>query len=36
VRLVADEISVFSGPGGTRAAIVFFPAGQDPSVSAPG
>jgi anti-sigma regulatory factor (Ser/Thr protein kinase) len=35
VRLVADQISVFSGPGGTRAAIVFFPAGQDPSVSSP-
>jgi anti-sigma regulatory factor (Ser/Thr protein kinase) len=35
VRLVADQISVFSGPGGTRAAIVFFPVGQDPSVSAP-
>jgi len=35
VRLVADQISVFSGPGGTHAAIVFFPAGQDPSVSSP-
>jgi anti-sigma regulatory factor (Ser/Thr protein kinase) len=35
VRLVADQISVFSGPGGTRATIVFRPAGQDPSVSAP-
>jgi anti-sigma regulatory factor (Ser/Thr protein kinase) len=35
VRLVADQISVFSGPGGTRATIVFLPAGQDPSVSAP-
>ena len=34
VRLVADQISVFSGPGGTRATIVFS-VGKDPSVSAP-
>jgi len=35
VRLVADQISVFSGLGGTRATVVFLPAtGQDPSVSA--
>ena len=35
VRLVADQISVFSGPGGTRATVVFFLSGKDPSVSAP-
>jgi anti-sigma regulatory factor (Ser/Thr protein kinase) len=35
VRLVADQISVFSGPGGTCATVVFFLSGQDPSVSAP-
>ena len=35
VRLVADQISVFSGPGDTRATVVFFLSGQDPSVSAP-
>jgi anti-sigma regulatory factor (Ser/Thr protein kinase) len=34
VRLVADQISVFSGADGTRATIVFFPA-KDPPVSAP-
>jgi anti-sigma regulatory factor (Ser/Thr protein kinase) len=34
VRLVADQISVFSGADGTRATIVFFPA-KDPSVSDP-
>jgi anti-sigma regulatory factor (Ser/Thr protein kinase) len=34
VRLVADQISVFSGPGGTRAAIVFSLPGNDPSVAA--
>ena len=35
VRLVADQISVFSGPGGTRAAIVLSLSGNDPSVPAP-
>ena len=35
VRVVADQISVFSGPGGTRATVVFFLCGKDPSVSAP-
>ncbi len=35
VRLVADRISVFSGPGGTRATVAFFLSGKDPSVSAP-
>jgi anti-sigma regulatory factor (Ser/Thr protein kinase) len=35
VRLVADQISVLSGPGGTRATIVFS-SGEDPSVSVPG
>jgi anti-sigma regulatory factor (Ser/Thr protein kinase) len=34
VRVVADQISVFSGPDGTCATVVFSP-GQDPSVSAP-
>jgi len=34
VRLVADQISVFSGPGGTRATVVFS-SGEEPSVSAP-
>jgi anti-sigma regulatory factor (Ser/Thr protein kinase) len=34
VRLVADQISVFCGPGGTRATVVFL-SGKDPSVSAP-
>jgi len=34
VRLVADQISVFSGPGGTRATVVFS-SGQDPSAAAP-
>jgi anti-anti-sigma factor len=34
VRLVADQISVFSGPAGTRATVVFS-SGQDRSASAP-
>jgi anti-sigma regulatory factor (Ser/Thr protein kinase) len=34
VRLVADQISVFSGPGGTCATVVFS-SGKDPSASAP-
>jgi anti-sigma regulatory factor (Ser/Thr protein kinase) len=34
VRLVADQISVFSGPDGTCATVVFS-CGQDPSGSAP-
>lgn len=34
VRLVADQISVLSGPGGTRATVVFS-SGEEPSVSAP-
>jgi len=34
VRLVADQISVFSGPDGTCATVVFS-FGRDPSVSAP-
>jgi anti-sigma regulatory factor (Ser/Thr protein kinase) len=34
VRLVADQISVFSGPGGTSATVVFS-SGKDPSVSTP-
>jgi anti-anti-sigma factor len=32
VRLVADELSVFSGPAGTRATVVFS-SGKDPSAS---
>ena len=35
VRLVADQISVISDLGGTRATVVFFLSSKDPSVSAP-
>jgi anti-sigma regulatory factor (Ser/Thr protein kinase) len=31
VRLVADQISVFSGPGGARATVVFFLSGKEQS-----
>ncbi len=36
VRLVSDQLSVLSGPDGTRATVVFFLSATDSSASSPG